>query len=164
MVCVVLQNMYFRDGKARSYSRFVAALKQNRSGKMLRNLIKGPWKGSDVRFMNTTPKIGTHPDSKLPPDLPYLKRNLKRYAPSLVVACGQQAEEACLSCYKGSMLVVPHPAYRVLTKDLYLEASRDVEHLQQLSRVLTYSICVKWTQGRGVINRTFTRREFIQFP
>lgn len=37
----------------------------------------------------------------------------------VVVACGKQAERALAECWDGPLLVVPHPAARVLTDALY---------------------------------------------
>jgi len=44
---------------------------------------------------------------------------LERRTPDVVVACGQQAERALLSLWKGAL---PHPAHRLVTKELYSHA------------------------------------------
>jgi len=69
------------------------------------------------------PRVGKGPDSKLPPDLPHLRRALESHRPDVVVALGQQAEQALAGLWAGPLLALPHPASRVLTNTL-LDSAR----------------------------------------
>jgi hypothetical protein len=42
--------------------------------------------------------------------------------PEVVIACGRQAEQALQVLWEGPLLVVPHPAARILTNAAYARA------------------------------------------
>lgn len=116
---------------------WLRALKNSRSGQRLRLLL------DDFEICeNTTPQVGCHSSSVFPPDLDHIRRILKRREPRVVVACGKQAEEALLELWDKALLIVPHPAYRVLTDSLYEHARICIERLDAKTRM-------KLTQGRN---------------
>ncbi len=75
---------------------------------------------------NTTRAVGDHPDSKLPPDLAHVRRVLALRKPAAVIAFGRQAAETLPLVWGGPLLVVPHPAFRLVTDRLYRAAGRIV--------------------------------------
>lgn len=96
---------------------WLRALARSRSGQRLRHLL------DDFDLCeNTTPQIGATPDSLLAPDDAHILTILAARQPSVVVACGKQAELALARLWDGALLAVPHPAHRLLTDGLYCEA------------------------------------------
>ena len=81
---------------------------------------------AEIVWDNTTRAVGDHPDSRLPPDLDHVRRVLARHQPAAVMAFGRQAAETLPLVWDGPLLVVPHPAYRLLTDRLYAAAGRIV--------------------------------------
>lgn len=131
VVCF-LQNAWSPLYAGRTWPResWLRALRDSRSGKRLRILVSNPgW------CHNTTPVVGDHPSSKPPADLDHVIEILKDREPKLVIACGKQAEEATLIALdalelpgsKVGLVVVPHPAARVLTDNLYEIARAEVD-------------------------------------
>lgn len=120
-VVVFLQNAWspFYAGGKWPRASWLAALAGSRSGRRLRLLIPDP-----DRCENTTPIVGATPGSKVPPDPEHITNVLERRRPRVVVACGRQAEAALVRLWEGPLLVVPHPAARVLTDALYRQARR----------------------------------------
>lgn len=71
---------------------------------------------------NTTPIVGRNPNSVIPPDEQYIRSILERRNPTVVIACGKQAETVLSLLWDGALLAVPHPAHRLVTDALYREA------------------------------------------
>lgn len=119
--------------------RWLLALKSSRSGQRLRVML------DDFDLCeNTTPQVGATPDSVLPPDDAHILAVLEARRPTVVVACGKQAETALARLWNGALLAVPHPAHRLLTDALYCEARR------QLSDAFTARIAIR--QQKGSLN------------
>ncbi len=118
-VVVFLQNAWspFYAGGEWPRASWLPALQRSRSGQRLRILIADP-----ECCHNTTPIVGATPSSKVLPDPEHIRRILAERSPSLVVACGKQAESAVSVEWAGDLLVVPHPAARLLTDELYRDA------------------------------------------
>ena len=96
---------------------WLTALARSRSGQRLRPLI------DDFDCCeNTTPIVGKSPANVVPPSTAHIALILHVRKPSIVVACGRQAEKALLSLWKGPLLAIPHPACRVVTNDLFSRA------------------------------------------
>jgi hypothetical protein len=75
------------------------------------------------QYDNTTPQVSSEPNGVCPPDLGHLRKVCEEMRPSYVVACGKQAGDAMLQLgLVKSLLLVPHPAYRVVTNKLYERA------------------------------------------
>ena len=99
-------------------------------------------------YNNTTPIVGKNPTSVVKADRAHMERVIARGCASgnerlTVVACGKQAAEAVEVVWGGYTIVVPHPAYRMLTNDLYKLAARFI--------VTGGSGTVELKQGRGEI-------------
>ncbi len=116
LVQVFLQNAWspFYAGGTWPRSSWLKALAASRSGQRLRTLTAGV----AVRYDNTTEQVAAVSSGRMPPDLAHVTEMLKR-EPAVVVACGKQAEEVLRKLWAGPLLVVPHPAARVLTDALY---------------------------------------------
>lgn len=114
-----LQNAWSPVYAGREWPRkaWLRALERSRSGKRLR-LLGLPWDA----YHNTTPEVGPKPSSKLPPRPAHIQVILEREEPRLVITLGRQAEDALLELWDGPMLALPHPAFRLLTDELYHRA------------------------------------------
>jgi hypothetical protein len=96
---------------------WLRALERSRSGQRLRILI------DDFEICeNTTPVVGNTPSSQIAPNEAYILAVLSRRTPGIVIACGKQAESALSALWDGALLIVPHPAHRLLTDNLYRDA------------------------------------------
>lgn len=116
---VFLQNAWSSTYANREWPResWLRALARSRSGQRLRIMI------NDLEScQNTTPCCGATVSSKLEPDHDHIKMLLAYTHPKAVVACGAQAEKALVELWPGPLLVVPHPAHRLLTNALYRRA------------------------------------------
>lgn len=122
-----LQNAWKRDHDGGKWDRdeWLRALGNSRSGQRLRSLLSFAgtcW----VRFENTTQAVGDHPSSILPADPRHIRRVLRKHKPTYVVTLGKQAAEALLPIVQVPLLILPHPAYRVVTSKLFNEAGWDL--------------------------------------
>ena len=131
-ILIVLQNAYDKGELAGGYS--VAAWRRefrtSRSYRRLKVLI-GPelyWisePGSPIRMCNVCPKVGNGSESKGVPSKKKIRAALKRIRPVWVISCGTLAEGVVRKEWKGNLICVPHPTYRVLTNSL-LETGHDI--------------------------------------
>lgn len=136
MILVLLQNAYANSRRVAQAMRddnrlWRHLLSHSRTGKRLK-LILGDdcFRRKDVLFANTTPRIGIRAESCLKPCSRHVRHLIERHDPSLIVACGKQAEAISLALWPGPLLCVPHPASRTLTNDLYTSARRTLRQLQ----------------------------------
>lgn len=116
---------------------YLKALRRSRSGQRLVHLIHHDWSAYD--FGNTTPQVGEFPYTQLPPDLDHVKMLIANRP--LVIGCGRQAEEVLLALWTGPLIIVPHPACRILTNSLYQSASRAAR--------APFPSRLRFVQGRG---------------
>lgn len=117
---------------------WLRALERSRSGQRLRVLL------DDFDLCeNTTPLVGATPDSVIPPDDAHILAVLAARKPTVVVACGKQAETALARLWNGALLAVPHPAHRLLTDDLYRQARL------LLADDLTERVALRQLRGRS---------------
>lgn len=106
---------------------WLKALHESRSGKRLAVVAAAAavgGSGVSIVWDNTTRAVGDHPDSRLPPDPTHVRAVLAAHEPAAVVAFGRQAAETLSVLWGGPLLVVPHPAYRLVTDRLYTAAGR----------------------------------------
>jgi hypothetical protein len=94
------------------------------TGKRLRLLIdEDVHERADVAITESTDEIIFGSSSKAAKPKPeYVRAELEKYRPKLVVCCGVQAELATTPLWHGSLLAVPHPTHRFLTNELYKRA------------------------------------------
>jgi hypothetical protein len=120
-VVVFLQNAWspLYAGKVWPRESWLRALVASRSGQRLKVLVD-----SFNECENTTPHVSSTPDGVCPPDTEHIQKILRERKPDVVIACGKQAERALLIIWRGPMVVVPHPACRVLTTRAYLLANQ----------------------------------------
>lgn len=120
-VVVFLQNAWSPVYAGAEWPRasWLRALERSRSGARLRVML------DDLSVcQNTTRQVAATPAGKLPPDPVHIDAVLRIEHPDVVVCCGKQAELAVAPGWPGPLLVVPHPAHRLVTDDLYREARR----------------------------------------
>lgn len=129
-VLVILQNAYNKgtlsSGSRYSFRHWFREFEQSRSGVRLAEMF-GRETLRRLHYTNTTSIIGVGPDSQLKVDIAHLRRSLLRVQPRLVVACGKQAEQACLNLAVQDLFCIPHPAHRLLTNKLLEEAGNAVK-------------------------------------
>lgn len=158
-VLFILQNAWspaYAGGEWPRWS-WLPALKSSRSGQQLQVLMKKVRTliafgkiplTVEFDFHNTTPIVGKTVSSKVPADHDHLMRVYSTLGitrdVTTVVACGKQAMEAVDATWDGTRLFVPHPAYRMLTNDLYKLAARFL--------VSGFGGCIELKQGKGEIN------------
>ena len=135
MLLVLLQNAWAKtrrqvDAIRSNHRMWLRLLEYSRSGRRLK-LILGDdcFRNPLIRFANTTPRIGWHSTSRLKPDLQHVGEQIDLCTPDVLLACGQQAEQAALCVWSGPLLCVPHPTSRTLTNELYLSARRSLAKL-----------------------------------
>jgi hypothetical protein len=119
MIVVFLQNAWspYYAGRTWPRSRWLLALERSRSGQRLKLLV------DDLdQCENTTPIVGPTPSSVVLPDEEHILEILRRRQPTIVVACGRQAEDVLTRLWNGPLLALPHPASRTLTNELYNKA------------------------------------------
>lgn len=124
-VTVFLQNAWSPDYAGTVWPRasWLRAMWRSRSGNKVAKLLKS-FKHGEAWIDNTTPICGDTPSSIVPPDIDHINSVLVDTTPDVVVACGQQAGNLLKDLWKGSLLVIPHPACRVVTNALYERANR----------------------------------------
>jgi hypothetical protein len=138
MIVCLLQNPWSPHYEGRKWPRqsWLKALWASRSGQRLRRLFPDP---TQVWFDNTNPIATGTPSGVLPPDLDHVKRMLKRQKPTVVVACGRIAEYVSMGMWDGRLMLVPHPAYRLLTNKL-IDTARDLLDADRFWRVRVASL------------------------
>ena len=145
-VFAMLQNAWAHEAMEQwNYESWVKAMRKSRSGKRLDRIFSAQW--AEVVFANTTPRVGEGPDSKLPPDTDYVRELLRKHMPDVVVTFGEQAERVAMDLWPGFLLVLPHPAYRLLSNTLLDLAQR------LLFGEANYEYRMALRQGRGIVSR-----------
>ncbi len=114
---IFLQNAWSPLYAGREWPRksWLRALEKSRSGQRLGILVGVDWDCCE----NITPQVGKIPSSVMREDEPYVLSILERRKPKVVIACGRHAERTLKKLWPGPLLVVPHPAHRLLTNLCY---------------------------------------------
>ncbi len=120
------------------------ALMTCRSGQKLRVLTS---ECNEVEFWwdNTTPVVGEAPNSILPPDSDHIRSVLHVQEPDIVLTLGRHAANAVQPLWNGPLLILPHPAYRVVTNALYAQAGKYLRNNMKPGEV------VEVKQARGQV-------------
>ncbi len=125
-VVVFLQNAWSPLYAGGTWPRrsWLRALHNSRSGTRLKVMTKNA-PNAEFWYDNTTPLVGDSPSSIIEADESHIKSVLDMQKPDAVILCGKQADKA-VSSFLGDMpvLVIPHPAFRVVTNDLFVSAGK----------------------------------------
>jgi hypothetical protein len=122
---------------------WLKALMLSRSGQRLKTLIDA-CPALEYHWDNTTPIVGDTPDSVIPASYDHIVRVLRAQMPDVVITFGVQAAEALSFLSETPRLILPHPAYRIVTNKLFRRAG---ELLCEGFRGT-----VELRQGRGQVN------------
>lgn len=130
-VVVFLQNAWspLYAGSKWPRKSWLRALARSRSGQRIRLMI------DDYDLCeNTTAEVAATPDGVCQPDCEHIADVIERRKPSLVICCGKQARTALELVWSGKMIAVPHPAYRLLTNEVYEKVRTCIEN----------PVCMPW--------------------
>ncbi len=105
---------------------WLKALHKSRTGQRLR-VLTANCPSVQICFDNTTNVVGKHPNSIIPPDIKHIKMVLKKHHPDVIIAFGKQAELVLKSLKVQPLLILPHPVYRLVTNNIYIEAGKLLE-------------------------------------
>lgn len=144
---VILQNAWSPLYAGGEWPRpsWLKALRSSRSGQRL-NVLEQAATGIDLWYDNTTPIVGDCADSVIKPDLSHISFLLYEQNPDCIIACGKQSAKVMEKfAYEMArpLLIVPHPAYRVLSNELYQKAGELL--------VKGFSGVVEFVQNRGYV-------------
>jgi hypothetical protein len=146
-----LQNAWSKEYAGGCWPRelWLTALMRSRSGQRLRTLIE---RCPEIVFYwdNTTPVVGATPGSIVPPSKHHIQETLWIENPDAVVTFGKQAAVAIWPLVRDlrPLLILPHPAYRLVTNALYRRAG----HL--LSKGFDGTVVLTQRPGRVVADFT----------
>jgi hypothetical protein len=100
-------------------------------------MISEPWNLPDLKFLNGTSALASSPGGVEKSDDIYVGEEVRKFQPVVLIACGEYAHKQVrrmrLEVGDGRprtryCLLVPHPAYRLVTNELFDKAK---EILQQ---------------------------------
>jgi hypothetical protein len=145
-VVAFLQNAWspVYAGGAWPRESWLRALWASRSGQRLRVFTKHAGPAVEVWWDNTTPQVSARPADALPPDHAHMAEVLGEQNPDALVLFGAQAA-AAVRAPALPTLVLPHPAYRVVTNALYRRAG--------LALRRGFAGRVEYRQVRGEVRR-----------
>ncbi len=86
------------------------------SGQRLMRILDGIPEGS-IWLDNTTLSVADKASGVKPPDFGHVRSVITDHLITCVVACGKQASEVIDRCWSGSLVKIPHPAYRKFSKE-----------------------------------------------
>ncbi len=116
-IVAFLQNAWspFYAGGIWPRDSWLKALRKSRSGQRLKVFDE-----LNIWWDNTTPIVGDNPNSVIKPDRNHIDRVMVNQNPDYVIAFGKQAEKALtIDSFYEPLLILPHPACRVVTNLLY---------------------------------------------
>ena len=141
MIVVLLQNPWSGYYAGREWPRdeWLDAMWSSYTGGMLMKLLAGI-PDDEVWVDNANPICTPKPSGMLKPDIEHVSRVLAAQCASGVVACGSQAHKAIDKVrWMDSLVVTPHPAYRLFSNDWAYrcnECIRDLHrHPKRLKRI-----------------------------
>lgn len=123
---VLLQNAWgVDDGYIPSLNK--KSFISSHTGKRLREALPDDCK---VKIRNSSPHVGSVSSSNFPPDLDYVRSEIRKIKPDVILACGVNARIAVENVEVTVPVVfMPHPAYRQLSKQMTLDTKNDVMEL-----------------------------------
>jgi hypothetical protein len=121
---VILQNAYgVEEGYVPSFDR--ESFRNCHTGRRLRRAIPD---SISTRIINANPNIGDTSGSFFPPNGEYVKRNIDKIKPDIILACGVSAKKAIDSINVDVPVIkMPHPAYRALTNKTLDEVKENIQ-------------------------------------
>lgn len=123
-VLYVLQNAYRTEKyNFKNREEWHGDLLKSHTGKRLSEMIP---ENCEYFVINASKNIGTHADSKFPPDIEYITNWWNEIQPEIVVACGKVAQEGCDKA-NIEHIKAPHPAWRALSKEITENIRKMVE-------------------------------------
>lgn len=153
---VVLQNAYDK-GRLQAGARFNPAtwraeFLRSATGSRLRVVLTNH-EDMDIRFCNAAPGIGEGSSSRLKGCPSHVTKAVERARPDLILACGEVAETTVRTVWSGDMIVMPHPAYRFMTRELLIKVRRELGSWKANHPRLKVTTRVALRQKRGFIQR-----------
>ena len=146
-IVVFLQNAWspLYAGEIWPRESWLRALWASRSGAMLA-VMHAVIEDAEhtVWYDNVTPMVSITSRMCLPPDKRHVWSVLNAQWPDMVVACGKSAAQALKEMWPWGLTIVPHPAYRVGTVELWRTIGQVVAASGSQTRQ-----CI--TQGRASI-------------
>lgn len=106
---------------------WLRALWKSRSGQRLRIMLCDE---IDFHFDNATPIVCENPRDVIPPDIDHIRKVLKEQNPDIIVTFGIHAASGVFEVkdeFKKPILLLPHPTYRVVTNELFIEAVKHIK-------------------------------------
>ena len=116
-ILVFLQNAYYRRGRALPRKVWEYALWKSHTGRRLREMLPS---NCEVYIENASPKWGVESGACFPADTEHIQVIVKEQKPKIILACGTVAQ-AGLSELDIEFIPVPHPAWRLLSKEKIME-------------------------------------------
>lgn len=128
-ILIILQNAWspLYAGGIWPRESWLRALHRSRSGQRLKIMTDVAGPEFEFDYDNTTAAVSAKPSGVCPPDLIHVTGVFARVQPHIVVLCGGQAA-ALPSRFTITQptLLIPHPAYRVVTNALFRAAGRHI--------------------------------------
>jgi len=126
VLLVILQNAWRANGERYSHKQWLEALWNSHTGRRLRNIL--PETPHTLYVANASPEIGKESSSMFPADIGYIKRQIARVSPDVIVACGQVASNAITEIAPDAICITaPHPAWRAYSKEREMQVQAQVE-------------------------------------
>jgi len=88
---------------------------QGKTARAMRRLFPDD---AHVWYDNATPQVAATSGGHFPFDPRHVRRVFSTAQPAFALACGLEAERACLAHWPGRLLVMPHPAWRCMSNYL----------------------------------------------
>lgn len=131
-IVAFLQNPYSKVYAGGTWPResWLRAFRLARSGKRLTKIF--PRNEFEIWWDNTTAVVAPDPHIIIPPDELHITKVIFEQEPKLILAFGKQAgvslrklyDEDDAPMYNIPLIIMPHPTYRVVTDQLFINAAR----------------------------------------
>ena len=122
---VVLQNAYgVEDGYVPSYDR-----ESFRNCHTARRLKEALPDNVTIDIINSNPKVGTVSSSYFKPDIDYVRKQIDKIKPKVILFCGANGKILIEQMNFPSSVHMPHPAYRALTKKITSDTKEKIKEL-----------------------------------
>jgi hypothetical protein len=115
---------------------------RSRSGQRLKLMLGDDcFERDDCAFADASPKVSYGSSAgAFPGDPDWVRSELAKYRPSVVVCCGNTAIDTVSPLWPGGLIAVPHPTSRVVTNALYRDAGVHALKRGQRRRLRFYQL------------------------